>query len=258
LPEGSSLTATDVAAKKLEALLAKEEGISNFVAYVGAGSPRFYLPLDQQLAQAGFAQLVVTAENIEQRERIREKLLAVFPQMYPDLVTRVLRLENGPPVGYQVQYRVAGDDPVVLQKYASRIVKLMSENPNLASINLDWGDPSKVARLVIDQDRAQALGVSTQSIAQFMQTSLSGGTVTYLREKNRLVEIQLRGPPEERARLSLLGNTAIPRSDGSNIPLNQIAHIEYGFEDGIIWRRNRQLTMTARCSLRRWWRRCSR
>jgi multidrug efflux pump len=249
LPEGSSLTATDVAAKKLEALLAKEEGISNFVAYVGAGSPRFYLPLDQQLAQAGFAQLVVTAENIEQRERIREKLLAVFPQMYPDLVTRVLRLENGPPVGYQVQYRVAGDDPVVLQKYASRIVKLMSENPNLASINLDWGDPSKVARLVIDQDRAQALGVSTQSIAQFMQTSLSGGTVTYLREKNRLVEIQLRGPPEERARLSLLGNTAIPRSDGSNIPLNQIAHIEYGFEDGIIWRRNRQLTMTARADI---------
>jgi multidrug efflux pump len=249
LPEGSSLTATDAAARRLEALLAKEEGITNFVAYVGAGSPRFYLPLDQQLAQAGFAQLVITAENIEQRERIREKLLALFPQMYPDLVTRVLRLENGPPVGYQVQYRVAGDDPVVLQKFASRIVKLMSENPNLASINLDWGDPSKIARLVIDQDRAQALGVSTQSISQFMQTSLSGGTVTYLRENNRLVEIQLRGPPDERAQLSLLGSTAIPRNDGSNIPLNQIAHIEYGFEDGIIWRRNRQLTMTARADI---------
>jgi multidrug efflux pump len=250
LPEGSSLHATDEAAKKLEAVLAKEEGLTNYVAYVGMGSARFYLPLDQQLAQAGFAQFILTTENIAQRERIRSKLLALFPQMYPELITRVLRLENGPPVGYQVQFRVAGDDPVLLHKYGAQMIKIMSENPNLSSINLDWGDPSKVVRLVIDQDRAQALGVSTQSIAQFMQTALSGGTITYLREKNRLIEVQLRGPPEERARLSLLDSTAIPRADGSNIPLNQIAHIEYGFEDGIIWRRNRQMTLTARADIR--------
>lgn len=249
LPEGSSLNATDEAARKLEAVLAKEEGLTNYVVYIGAGSPRFYLPLDQQLTQAGFAQFVVTAENIEQRERVRQKLLDMFPQMYPDLITRVLRLENGPPVGYQVQFRVAGDDPAVLQQFGARVIKVMSENPNLASINLNWGDPSKVVRLIIDQDRAQALGVSTQSVAQFMQTALSGGAITYLREKNRLIEIQLRGPPEERARLSLLDNTAIPRADGSNIPLNQIAHIEYGREDGIIWRRNRQMTVTARADI---------
>ena len=249
LPEGSSLNATNEAAKKLEAVLAKEQGLTNYVAYIGEGSPRFYLPLDQQLTQAGFAQLVLTTENIEQRERIRQKLLDMFPQMYPELVTRVLRLENGPPVGYQVQFRVAGDDPVLLQKYAAEVRKVMTQNPNLASINLDWGDPSKVARLVIDQDRAQALGVTTQSVSQFMQTALSGGTITYLREKNRLVEVQLRGPPEERARLSLLENTAIPRGDGTSIPLNQIAHIEYGFEDGIIWRRNRQTTVTARADI---------
>ena len=250
LPEGASLNATDRAAQKLEALLAKEEGLTNYVAYIGAGSPRFYLPLDQQLDQASFAQFVLTAENVEQRERIRKKLLEIFPQMYPELITRVLRLENGPPVGYQVQYRVAGDDPKVLHEVASRVIKVMSENPNLSSINLNWGDPSKIVRLVIDQDRAQALGVSTQSISQFMQSALSGGTITYLREKNRLIEIDLRGPPEERARLSLLDNTAIPRGDGSNIPLNQIAHIEYGAEDGIIWRRDRQLTMTARADIR--------
>jgi multidrug efflux pump len=246
LSEGASLNATDAAAKRLEDILAKEQGLDNYVAYIGVGAPRFILPLDQQLQSNSFAQFVLTTNSTEARERIRAHLLSIFPVQFPDLRTRVLRLENGPPVGYPIQFRLSGDDPKLLRPLATKIADLLRGNGNVANVHLDWEDPIKVVRLVIDQDRAGALGVSSQSVAQFMQNSLSGGQITFLREKNKLIEVLFRGPPDERARLSLLDSTAIPRADGSNIPLNQIAHFEYGFEDGIIWRRNRLPTITVR------------
>lgn len=246
LPEGAALAATDAAAQHLEGILAKEAGLDNYVAYVGTGAPRFYLPLDQQLPAKSFAQFVLTTQDIEARERIRRHLLEISATEFPDLRVRVLRLENGPPVGYPVQFRVSGSDPKLLHQFAGRIAEAMRANPHLSNVNLDWDEPSKIVRLVIDQDRARALGVSTQMVATFMQGALSGSSMTYLREKNKLIEVIFRGPPEERARLSLLDSTAIPRADGTNIPLNQIARLEYGFEDGIIWRRNRLPTVTVR------------
>ena len=246
LSEGASIEATDAAAKRLEAILAKEKGLENYVGYIGIGAPRFILPLDQQLQSSSFAQFVLTAKSLEDRERVRSHLLSVFPHEFPDLRTRVLRLENGPPVGYPIQYRVSGDDPGLLRHFADQIADVVRANKNMSNVHLDWEDPIKVVRLVIDQDRAGALGVSSESVAQFMHNSLIGGPITFLRENNKLIAVLFRGPPDERARLSLLDNTAIPRGDGSNIPLNQIAHFEYGFEDGIIWRRNRLPTITVR------------
>ncbi|MGH8462103.1 MAG: efflux RND transporter permease subunit, partial [Stenotrophobium sp.] len=244
LPEGASLQATAAAALRLEKILAQEKGIDNYVGYIGSGAPRFYLPLDQQLPAENFAQFVLTAKNIDDRERIRAHLIALFPAAFPDLRTRVLRLENGPPVGYPVQFRVSGDDPATLRALAVRIEAVVRKDPDVVNVHQNWDEPSKIVRLEIDQTRARALGVSSQSVAQFMQASLSGAQITTLRENNKLISVLLRGPPSERARLSLLGDTAIPRDGGGTVPLNQIARLEYGFEDGIIWRRDRIPTIT--------------
>lgn len=250
LPEGSSLAATDAAARRLEAVLAEDEDIENFVAYVGSGSPRFYLPLDQQLPQPSFAQFVVLTRDIDARERVRARLIELFdgPE-FTDLRGRVLRLENGPPVGYPLQFRVEGEDIATIRRHAREVADLLRANPHVANVHLDWDEPSKVIRLVIDQDRARVLGVSSLDVANLLQSSLSGRTISEFREADELIPIVLRGPEEERAALDLLGSLAVPTASGRAVPLAQIARIEYGFEDGLIWRRNRLPTITVRADI---------
>ncbi len=250
LPEGSSLQATDMAAKRLEAVLADDPDIENFVAHVGAGSPRFYLPLDQQLPQPSFAQFVVLTRDIAARERVRARLIESFQGPgFTDLRGRVLRLENGPPVGYPLQFRVEGEDIATIRAYAREVADLMRANPHVANVHLDWDEPSKVIRLVIDQDRARLLGVSSLDVANLLQSSLTGRTISEFREADELIPIVLRGPEDERAALDLLGSLAVPTASGHAVPLAQIARIEYGFEDGLIWRRNRLPTITVRADV---------
>jgi multidrug efflux pump len=250
LAEGSSLRSTEVQAKRLEALLAKREGVANYVAYVGTGSPRFYLPLDQQLPQANFSQFVVLTENIEARESLRSWLINDVAAQFPELQFRVTRLENGPPVGYPIQFRVSGEHIDRVQALAKQVAEQVRRNPDVANVNLDWDEPSKVVRLQIDQDRARTLGVSTADVSNFLTSSLSGLRVSTYREGNELIEILLRGPEQERARLDLLGSLAVPTPNGS-VPLSQIATLEYAFEDGIIWHRNRLPTVTVRADILR-------
>ena len=247
--EGSSLHATQLQAEKLEKLLARRDGVDNYVAYVGTGSPRFYLPLDQQLPQANFAQFVVLTKDIEARESMRSWLINEVGPQFPQLQFRVTRLENGPPVGYPIQLRVSGEHIDRVQALAHQVAEQVRTNPNVTNVNLDWDEPSKVVRLKIDQDRARTLGVSTADVSHFLTSSLSGLRVSTYREGNELVEILLRGPDEERARLDLLGSLAVPTPNGS-VPLSQIADIEYAFEDGIIWHRNRLPTVTVRADIR--------
>jgi multidrug efflux pump len=249
LAEGSSLHATQAQAEKLEKMLAKREGVDNYVAYVGTGSPRFYLPLDQQLPQANFAQFVVLTKDIEARESMREWLIKDVGPQFPELQFRVTRLENGPPVGYPIQFRIAGEHIDRVQALAHQVADQVRANPNVTNVNLDWDEPSKVVRLTIDQDRARTLGVSTADVSHFLTSSLSGLRVSTYREGNELVEILLRGPEDERARLDMLGSLAVPTPNGS-VPLSQIADIQYAFEDGIIWHRNRLPTVTVRADIR--------
>jgi multidrug efflux pump len=246
LPEGSSVNATENAVIKLESFLNKQEGIDNYVAYVGNGSPRFYLPLDQQLPQAGFAQLVVLAESIEARDALREKLIELFEKDFPELRGRVTKLENGPPVGFPVQFRVSGESVETVRKLARQVADVMRANKNLSGVHLDWEEPSKVIRLTIDQDRARVLGISSQDLSNFLQSSISGSRITQYREGNELIDVVLRGPGEERAKLSLLDSLAIPTPSGKSVSLAQIAHIEYALEEGVLWRRNRLPTVTVR------------
>lgn len=249
LPEGASLTATQAQVSKLEGLLKGRKGLQNYVAYVGTGSPRFYLPLDQQLPAASFAQFVLLADDIGSREQIRQWLIDTFAKQFPDVQARVTRLENGPPVGYPIQFRVAGEHIDAVRKLALQVASQVRKNPNVANVNLDWHEPSKVVRLVIDQDRARALGVSSAQLAGFLRNSLSGGHVSTFREHKELIEILLRGPQQERDRLDLLGSLAVPTSNGGSVPLSQVATVEYGFEEGIIWRRNRLPTVTVRADI---------
>ena len=246
LPEGSSLHATDKAVAKLERFLEQQKGVENYVAYVGTGSPRFYLPLDQQLPQASFAQFVVLTESIEAREALRGKLIDLFANEFTELRGRVTRLENGPPVGFPVQFRVMGEDIPTVRRIAREVAGVMRANPDLSNVHLDWEEPSKVIRLNIDQDRARQMGVNSQGLSQFIQSSISGSRITQYREGDEIIDVMLRGPVEERAKLSLLDSLAIPTESGKSVPLAQIATLEYGLEEGIIWRRNRLPTVTVR------------
>ncbi|MBK0011244.1 efflux RND transporter permease subunit [Stenotrophomonas sp. S41] len=249
LAEGASLRSTQAQAEKLEKLLHGHEGIANYVSYVGTGSPRFYLPLDQQLPATNFAQFVVLAKDTHARETVRDWLMKdVIPQ-FPDVQMRVTRLENGPPVGYPVQMRVSGEHIEQVQAIARQVEAKVRENPHVINVNLDWSEPSKVVRLVIDQERARALGVSSAQVSQFLASSLAGQSVSVYREGNRQIEMLLRGPANERDQLELLSSLAMPVANGGSITLSQVATMEYGFEDGIIWHRNRLPTVTVRADI---------
>ena len=249
LAEGSSLLATEAQVKKLEAALKDRADIENYVAYVGTGSPRFYLPLDQQLPNPNFAQFVLLTPDIEARENVRAWLINFLDTEFPDITSRISRLENGPPVGYPLQFRVSGEHIDEVHRLAAKVADAVRANPHVSNVNFDWQEPSKVVRLSLDQDRARALGINSTQLADFLRGSLSGSQVSYYREDNELIEILLRGPPEERSRLSLLSSLAIPTTNGRSVPLSQVATLEYGFEEGIIWHRNRLPTVTVRADL---------
>jgi multidrug efflux pump len=249
LAEGASLSNTAEEVKRLEALLKDHAGIDNYVAYVGTGSPRFYLPLDQQLPAASFAQFVVLAKTIEDREPLRAWLIETLNEQFPALRSRVTRLENGPPVGYPVQFRVTGEHIEEVRALARKVAAKVRENPHVVNVHLDWEEPSKVVYLNIDQDRARALGVSTANLSRFLQSSLTGSSVSQYREDNELIEILLRGTVHERTELSLLPSLAVPTDNGRSVALSQIATLEYGFEEGIIWHRNRLPNVTVRADI---------
>ncbi len=250
LEEGASLTATENAVKKVEQFLSKQKGIDNYVAYVGTGTPRFYLPLDQQMPQASFAQFVVLASSLDDRDEIRQSLDQQIRQLLPQVRTRVSLLENGPPVGYPLQYRVSGEDVAIVRQQAQQVAKLLSENPNTTNVHLDWGEPSKIISLDIDQDRARQMGVSSQDLANFLSSSITGATINQYREKRELIDVRLRGDQAERFDVESLASLSVPTANGGTLPLAQIATIHYKFEDGLIWHRNRLPTITVRADIR--------
>ncbi len=249
LAEGSSLRATTQQALRLEAMLLERDDIEQHAAFIGTGAPRFYLPLDQQLPATNFAQFMVRARDLESREAVRQWLIDDVAPGFPALQLRVTRLENGPPVGYPVQFRVSGEHVDQVLALAARVADEVRAHPDTTNVNLDWSEPSKVVRLRIDQDRARALGISSAHLAQVLARSLSGVQAGTYREGNELIGIELRGAVDERNRLEELPGLAVPTASGASVPLSQVATIEPGFEDGIVWHRNRLPTVTVRADL---------
>ena len=250
LAEGSSITATDRQVKTLESFLDQHKTLfESYSCYVGTGAPRFYLPLDQQLPNPAFGQCVVTTNSPVARESLRDKLITLFETGMPEVRGRISRLENGPPVGFPVQYRISGEDTERLRGYATEIAGLLRANGNLANIQTDWYEKSKVIKLEIDQDKARLLGITSSELAGFLSGSLNGTQVTFLREGDKQIEILLRGPPEERARVSLLESLAVPTRSGRAVPLSQLAKLRYELEDPVIWRRDRLPTITVKADI---------
>ncbi|WP_444929767.1 efflux RND transporter permease subunit [Microbulbifer sp. SSSA002] len=249
LAEGASLKSTEQQAKRLEALLAQNDQVENYVAYVGTGSPRFYLPLDQQLPAASFAQFVVMTRSVEEREQVRSWLINTMKEEFPTLRSRVSRLENGPPVGYPVQFRLSGEHIREVRGLAREVAERLRSNPQVTNVHLDWEEPSKSINLNIDQDRARAMGVNSATLSQALQSSLTGITVSQYREDNELIDVRVRGNEDDRYALRQLGNLAVQTDSGRSVPLNQIATLEYGFEEGIIWHRDRLPTVTVRADI---------
>jgi multidrug efflux pump len=246
LAEGSSFAATSSEVTKMEKLLTDDADIENYVAYTGGGTPRFYLALDEQLRNANFAQFVVLTKSLEARNRVRQRIEAVADEDFPVSRVRVSALENGPPVGYPVQFRVTGGDPAKIRDIAYRVRDLMRDNPHLANVNLEWDELSKRVRVRLDPAKAEALGVSKQALSQALNLMLAGQPVTQYREGTELVDVVVRTIPDERLDLARIGDLNVPTSSGGFVPLRQVATVHYELEEPILWRRSRQTTLTVR------------
>ncbi len=253
LPEGASISAIDAEARLLEAWLAKDQAefdqFEHYIAYVGSGSPRYYLGLDQQLASSNVSQFVIVTRSVAAREALRERLIRLYDSEDFGARASISRIENGPPVGYPVQYRISGEDTAVLRKAAAEIAEVMRQAPELSNINLDWSELSKTVEIEIDQDKARLLGVSSQDIVALLNMSLNGYVVTSFREGEKTIDVLLRGDREERNHLSALSDLAVPTRAGKSVPLSQIGRLKHSFEPGLIWRRDRQPTITVRGNL---------
>ena len=252
LPQGASLQATDDATRKVEALLAKDPAVTEVSAYIGNGAPRFFLPLDQQLFADNFAQLVIVTKGLAEREDLKRRLTAGLAQAdgsFAHLRARVLRLENGPPVGFPVQFRVMGEDIEALRRIAGEVATVMRTHPNLQDVQFDWNEKVKSVKVEIDQDRARLLGVSSQDVAQALQGWLIGATITQFREGDQLIDVVWRAGAADRAALDRLPDLDIVAAGGRHVPLAQVARLKPVLEEGLIWRRDRLPTISVRSDL---------
>ncbi|HRJ60382.1 MAG TPA: efflux RND transporter permease subunit [Azospirillaceae bacterium] len=246
LAEGSAIAATDRAVRRLEKIVGASEDVEHWATYVGGGSPRFYLPLDQQLQNDNFGQLVVVTKGLESRERLIGYLESLAESEFPEARVRVSRLENGPPVGYPVQFRVTGPDPAQIRRTAEEVRKVMAADPNLANLHLDWNELAKRVRLEVDVAKARALGVTRQDLSNALQLLLGGVSATQYREGVELVDVVLRTSDAERLDLGRLDELTVPTGRGVPAPLSQVATLRYEFEEPILWRRNRETVMTVK------------
>ncbi len=250
LREGASFDATLAQVKRFETALKGRSQISNYVSFVGSGAPRFYLPLDQQLAQPNFAQFVITAKSVAAREQLAHDLDGVLKHDFSAVRTRISRLENGPPVGFPVQFRVDGADITTVRGIADKVAAIVRADPGATNVQLDWDEPGeRSVRFEIDQARARQLGISSQDVANFLAMSLAGTTVTQYRERDKLIAVDLRAPANERVHPDRIAQLAMPTPSGVAIPLAQLGKVRYGLEYGVIWERNRQPSITVQADV---------
>lgn len=244
LPEGSTIQQTEQVARRFEARMMGEQGIATVSTWVGSGVPRFYLPLDQIFPQPNVMQSIVLPQDLATREALRVKLPRLLAEEFPEVRGRVKLLPNGPPVAYPVQFRVVGTDVPGVRAWADQAKAVLRSNPNMRGVNDNWNESIKALRIDLDQDKARALGVTSQAVAQASRTILSGTTIGQYRENDRLVDIVLRQPAEERSKLTDLSNGYMPTAGGKAVPLPQLAHIGFGWEPGVIWREGRDYAIT--------------
>lgn len=244
LPEGSSFKATEAQAKKFEAFIRQQEGVESVTSYVGTGSPRFYLPLEQIFPQTNVSQIVVLPKDLKAREALRLKIVQIFKTDFPEVRGRVKLLPNGPPVPYPVQFRVTGLEVSKVREIADRVKEVMRANKNTVGVNDNWNESVKVVRIDMDQDKLRALGITSQTVMRAANTMLSGTNIGQFREGNKLIDIVVRQPIEERSTIEALSAANVPTAGGKPVPLGQLATIGLAWEPGVVWREGREWAVT--------------
>jgi multidrug efflux pump subunit AcrB len=250
LKEGSSFAATAEQVRKMEAVLAQDKDVRFYTAYTGAGQPRFYLALDPELPNPGYAAFVVMTKSVEAREQVRARLMAAANEEFPGVWVRVTRLELGPPVGFPVQFRVVGPDTQKVRDIAREVERVVAASPKVRDVQLDWNDPVRTMRVDIDQDKARALGLAPADVAFVTQTFMNGATLSQLREHEDLVDIVARAVPSERLDLDTLKDVNLYTRQGTVVPISQVARVRHELEEPVLWRRNRDMAITVRADVR--------
>ena len=247
--EGASFAATTTQVERMEALLSKDEDVRFYTAYTGAGAPRFYLSLNPELPNPGYAQFVVMTQDLAARERVRSRLMENADQQFPEAWVRVTRLELGPPVGFPVQFRIVGADTQVVRRIAREVEQVVRANPDVRDVQLDWNDPVRTLRIELDHDKVRALGLSPSDVALVTQTLMNGAPLSQLREGEDLVDIVARAVPNERLDIETLKHVNLYTRQGSVVSLSQVARLVETLEEPVLWRRNRDMAITVRADV---------
>ena len=248
-PEGTAFAANEALVKKFEAQIARQSGVVSVTSYVGTGSPRFYLPLDQIFPQTNVSQIVVLPKDLAARSALFKQITTMFEQDFPEVRGRVKLLPNGPPVPYPVQFRVTGTEVGKVRTIADQVKDVMRANPNTVGVNDNWNESVKVLRLDLDQDKMRALGITSQMVMRTANTILSGTPVGQFREDNKLIDIQVRQPVEERRTISVLNDTTVPTNTGKSVTISQIARAHFVWEPGVVWREGREWAITVQADV---------
>jgi multidrug efflux pump subunit AcrB len=249
LPANASIYATRDVSARVDKLLKGDPDVDHWSTYVGQGAVRFYLPLNVQLPNDFFAQLVVVTKGIQQRERVKAWLAHALATEFPSVVGRIYPLELGPPVGWPLQYRVSGPEPDQVRAIAFKVARTIGAAPGAQNVNYNWMEPARTVRIRVDQDQARLLGLSSQQLAQALNAVVSGVTATQVRSGIYLVDVLVRASAEQRMSLSTIRTLQVPLPNGRTVPLSQIASVGYGQEYPIVWRRNRLPTVTVQADV---------
>lgn len=247
MPYGTSITQTSAATAKVEAWLSKQHEAKIVTSYIGQGAPRFYFSMGPELPDPSFAKIVVRTDNQEEREALKHRLRqAISNGLATEAQLRVTQLVFGPYSPYPVAYRVSGPDPEKLRVIAAQVQQVMNGSPMMRTVNTDWGTRVPALHFTLEQDRLQAVGLTSSSVAQQLQFLLTGIPITSVREDIRTVQVVARSAGDIRLDPAKIGDFTLTGANGQRIPLAQIGKIEVRMEEPVIRRRDRVPTMTIR------------
>ncbi|EOQ65018.1 hypothetical protein F935_00678 [Acinetobacter calcoaceticus ANC 3811] len=247
MPYGTSITQTSAATAKVEAWLSKQHEAKIVTSYIGQGAPRFYFSMGPELPDPAFAKIVVRTDNQEEREALKHRLRqAISNGLATEAQLRVTQLVFGPYSPYPVAYRVSGPDPEKLRVIAAQVQQVMNASPMMRTVNTDWGTRVPALHFTLEQDRLQAVGLTSSSVAQQLQFLLTGIPITSVREDIRTVQVIARSAGDIRLDPAKIGDFTLTGANGQRIPLAQIGKIEVRMEEPVIRRRDRVPTMTVR------------
>ncbi|MEE3455249.1 MAG: efflux RND transporter permease subunit, partial [Succiniclasticum sp.] len=248
LPEGSSLQASDEAAKKLTQLVMKEKGVASISTYVGKSSPRFVLVLDPVQPRDNYAQLVVVAEDLQSRVALEKKVKTMVEEQLPNVQSYSRSIPLGPPTPYPVMIRVRALTDAQAKEYAGQLKQIMLQNKNVTMVRYDWMEKAPAVKVELDDDKLRQMGLTRKTVASALYAEISGYTVSQYYEGDQAIDMVFRLEPRNHENISDLGAMSIPTARGA-VQLNQVAYLSYEKEDGMIWRRNLLPTITVNAGI---------